>query len=139
MQALLYRAPEILLDEAHYSYKVDQWSIGCIVAELLQFSYGKRSKGPMDSSLSLFYVNESKEAAETKANGEEVDLEAPKISRNQKQIQRIVSILGEQQPEDVSFVSNKACRENILNFEEFRKSLAKRFKKSSAGVVEMLE
>ena len=31
---LWYRAPEILLGEAHYSPAVDMWSVGCIFAEL---------------------------------------------------------------------------------------------------------
>ena len=32
---LWYRAPEILLGSEHYSFPVDTWSIGCILAELL--------------------------------------------------------------------------------------------------------
>ncbi|CAB4010415.1 cyclin-dependent kinase 1-like [Paramuricea clavata] len=32
---LWYRAPEVLLESPHYSTAVDQWSIGCIFAELV--------------------------------------------------------------------------------------------------------
>lgn len=34
--SLWYRAPEILLGEAHYTSAVDMWSFGCILAEWLQ-------------------------------------------------------------------------------------------------------
>ncbi|KAJ1623551.1 kinase-like domain-containing protein [Pavlovales sp. CCMP2436] len=30
-----YRAPELLLESAHYGFAVDNWSVGCIVAEML--------------------------------------------------------------------------------------------------------
>ena len=30
-----YRAPELLLGAQHYSYAIDVWSVGCILAELL--------------------------------------------------------------------------------------------------------
>ena len=33
---LWYRPPELLLGEKKYSYAVDNWSLGCIIAELLQ-------------------------------------------------------------------------------------------------------
>ena len=29
-----YRAPEVILNEAHYSKAVDMWAVGCIMAEL---------------------------------------------------------------------------------------------------------
>ena len=33
---LTYRAPELLLGDSNYSSKIDMWSVGCILAELLQ-------------------------------------------------------------------------------------------------------
>ncbi|KAA3669945.1 uncharacterized protein DEA37_0011621, partial [Paragonimus westermani] len=30
-----YRSPELLLGTAHYTTAVDQWSVGCILGELL--------------------------------------------------------------------------------------------------------
>lgn len=32
---LWYRAPEILLGSSHYSFAIDLWSVGCVLAELL--------------------------------------------------------------------------------------------------------
>jgi len=33
-----YRAPECLLTDGHYTYKMDVWSIGCVFAEILSLS-----------------------------------------------------------------------------------------------------
>ena len=33
-----YRAPEIILGEKNYDFTADNWSIGCILAEMLAFS-----------------------------------------------------------------------------------------------------
>ena len=30
-----YRAPEVILMNEYYSYSIDMWSVGCIMAELL--------------------------------------------------------------------------------------------------------
>jgi len=30
-----YRAPEVLLSWKHYSYAIDIWSVGCILAEMM--------------------------------------------------------------------------------------------------------
>lgn len=35
MVTLWYRAPELLLGETKYNSKIDMWSVGCILAELL--------------------------------------------------------------------------------------------------------
>ena len=36
MVARWYRPPEIILGDRHYDSKVDVWSTGCIIAELIQ-------------------------------------------------------------------------------------------------------
>jgi len=33
-----YRAPEIILGEKEYGFAADNWSVGCILAEMLGFS-----------------------------------------------------------------------------------------------------
>ena len=35
-----YRAPEVILLEPHYDFKIDIWSVGCIFGELLKFTLG---------------------------------------------------------------------------------------------------
>ena len=34
-----YRAPECLLTDGHYSYKMDMWSVGCVMYEVLRSVY----------------------------------------------------------------------------------------------------
>eukprot|EP01006_Ploeotia_vitrea_P053468 TRINITY_DN67792_c1_g14_i1.p1 TRINITY_DN67792_c1_g14~~TRINITY_DN67792_c1_g14_i1.p1 ORF type:complete len:402 (-),score=51.17 TRINITY_DN67792_c1_g14_i1:202-1407(-) len=49
-----YRAPEIIMDWLHYDQKVDMWSVGCILAELLlrkPLWPGSNSKDQMDRIL----------------------------------------------------------------------------------------
>lgn len=29
-----YRAPELILGEEYYNYKIDVWSIGCVIVEM---------------------------------------------------------------------------------------------------------
>jgi serine/threonine protein kinase len=39
--ARFYRAPEILQKNYNYNERVDVWSLGCILSEVILFSYGK--------------------------------------------------------------------------------------------------
>jgi mitogen-activated protein kinase 1/3 len=39
-----YRPPELILGEKKYSTKVDAWSIGCILGELINFTDANRPK-----------------------------------------------------------------------------------------------
>ena len=39
-----YRAPEIILDEADYDNKIDIWSLGCVLGELLRTGSKKSEK-----------------------------------------------------------------------------------------------
>ena len=34
-----YRAPECLLTDGYYSYKMDVWSLGCVFFEVLRYAY----------------------------------------------------------------------------------------------------
>ena len=36
MYYLRYRAPECLLTDGWYTYKMDIWSVGCVFAEILR-------------------------------------------------------------------------------------------------------
>ena len=51
-----YRAPEIILLKKDYSFGVDIWALGCIVAELLHCS-----KKIIDQSQLKFIKNSKKE------------------------------------------------------------------------------
>eukprot|EP00940_MAST-03C_sp_MAST-3C-sp2_P000551 g551.t1 len=49
-----YRAPELILRNANYSAAVDVWSIGCILAELLNMEEGVRARCPHRRGEALF-------------------------------------------------------------------------------------
>ena len=44
VNALMYRAPEVLIRESEYGPGVDQWSLGCLFAELLQCIHVRKGK-----------------------------------------------------------------------------------------------
>lgn len=55
VQTMWYRAPEVLLGDERYGLKVDDWSIGCIIAEMFRFyrsSTGKMMASPLFSGKS---------------------------------------------------------------------------------------
>ena len=41
-----YRAPEVILLQ-QYNQKIDVWSLGCILAELIRFTVGYRDHSPI--------------------------------------------------------------------------------------------
>jgi len=53
---LWYRPPELLLGEEHYSYSVDIWSVGCIMAELLLGSPAFQAKKEMDQLEAIWAI-----------------------------------------------------------------------------------
>lgn len=49
---LWYRAPDVLLGSTNYSFTIDMWSIGCIMAELILMKpifMGKNEKEQIES------------------------------------------------------------------------------------------
>lgn len=44
-----YRAPEVILCEESYDFKIDMWSIGCMLAELISCSKKSKTNGGRDS------------------------------------------------------------------------------------------
>jgi len=49
-----YRAPEIILNEYRYDDKVDMWGIGCLFAEMIQFTDVYRANGYQAKDRILF-------------------------------------------------------------------------------------
>ena len=43
-----YRAPEVILCEESYDFKIDMWSIGCMLAELISCSKKSKTNGGRD-------------------------------------------------------------------------------------------
>jgi serine/threonine protein kinase len=49
-----YRAPEIILQEPEYDFSSDNWSVGCILGELLKFSQVYSGHVPSNVKCVLF-------------------------------------------------------------------------------------
>jgi len=49
-----YRAPEIILQEPEYDFSSDNWSVGCILGELLKFSQVYSGHVPSNGKCVLF-------------------------------------------------------------------------------------
>ena len=56
VQSRSYRAPEVILG-LPYDQKIDIWSFGCILAELLTGSVLFQVRGPISSCIMLCYKN----------------------------------------------------------------------------------
>ncbi len=58
LQTLWHRAPEVLYGDLEYSFAVDSWSLGLVLAELGGFSFHKGTKTrrytQIDYSVALF-------------------------------------------------------------------------------------
>lgn len=62
-----YRAPEIVLGMDDYSNKIDSWSLGCILGELIKFSdaYGQKKELQLFRGGSCFPLSPCKEMLES--------------------------------------------------------------------------
>lgn len=77
--AQFYRAPELLFGE-QYDTLADQWSIGCILAELMKFAAGERMYSKKDTGC-LFAVSNKKSRKIKDSNTQAyVDIDAKKLT-----------------------------------------------------------
>ena len=100
-----YRSPEIILLEPRYNTKADIWAGGCVLAEIIQCTKSyiecgimpdQRILFPGDSSYPLSPINENEN----------------KISEHD-QLQVILRMLGKQDSQDFSFVSEESTMEYL--------------------------
>ena len=103
-----YRAPEVILCEDIYDFKIDMWSVGCMLAELMSCSY-KSMNNNADSrkkhfqvlfkGMSCFPLSPCKEMLlnpESEYN----------IVSSDDQMAKIIQIIGLQTEEEKSFISS---------------------------------
>ena len=120
----VYRPPEVALLEPYYDFKVDIWSLGCILAELIVCSNGYLEDYKDNSTRHLFYstscfpLSPNNSTRSSEKNG---DL-----------LKSILGVLGDQSQTDVSFLSKSSqvelvaknlCNIGKVNFSfEFQKT-----------------
>jgi len=136
----VYRPPEIILTEAHYGPKLDLWSLGCILVELIQCSDEYNTSSKANHNRYLFkgtscyplspQLDESKVDYQEGVPMEETDL-----------LRLILNVLGEQNSKDLSFITKKHyknhVRRNNPNLPKIK--FDQEFKKSSTDIPKIIE
>lgn len=99
-----YRPPELILGEKKYSTKVDDWSIGCVLGELIGFTDANRGK---IKQLQLFKGTSCYPFSPCKDNE---DKSIPTVSKND-QILKILEVLGPQS--ELDFLKSTDAKEFV--------------------------
>lgn len=97
-----YRPPELILQQHKYSTKVDDWSVGCIIAELIAFEDKNREQ--LKKEFVLFKGNSCYPFSPCKENK---NSHKPTVSSND-QILKILETLGPQS--DLDFLKSESAR-----------------------------
>jgi len=95
-----YRAPELILLQNYYNEKVDIWSIGCILSELLYSSVEYESINQMKGARILFKGDSCYPMSPMKKKDAKT---GSAISKND-QLQQILRVLGDLDEKDLEFV-----------------------------------
>ena len=101
-----YRAPEVILMEKEYDESIDLWSAGCILSEMIssseQYQYADKSSDadgnflfPGQSCFPLSPCQKMRESSQPR-----------KIVGKNDQLKSILSIIGDQDADDTSFVTD---------------------------------
>ena len=103
----IYRAPEVALLHPTYSFPIDIWSVGCIIAELLQCvtSYQELPKG--DEFARYLFKAISCDPLSPSHDGESISDDLLRV---------ILRILGRQGTSDVQFLNQKEVMKMIKHF-----------------------
>jgi len=108
-----YRAPEIILQNPYYDFKVDMWSIGCVLAEILRTLDANSSlRGPLFPGRSCHPISESDDN-DAQKKGKSKDIQEgilPSFGPND-QLQLIMTFLGRPKESDCKFI----VKPNSLN------------------------
>lgn len=134
-----YRAPELILLSSDYTESIDVWSAGCIFAELLATL---EPNAPCDSKRILFPGDSGYPVSAT-SNPDDVDdrrLER-ELRKPQSMISLIFGVLGTPTYQDINDVTNsEPMRQALRNIEPMEaKSLARRYKASPDGAIDLLQ
>jgi len=98
VQTRIYRAPEVVLLQNSYSFGVDVWSFGCILAELIQCQN--------------IYVHDGHEAPYLFPSTSCTPLSPPSSGADEKDdyMRVMLNILGDQKDHDLSFLSKSKAK-----------------------------
>ncbi|KAK8804356.1 hypothetical protein WA588_004571 [Blastocystis sp. NMH] len=106
-----YRAPELILLQQYYNAEIDIWSVGCILAELLQTLEPNRRVQPLFPGSSCFPLSSKRnEKQQNERFGEEFRAET-------HQLMKIFEVIGTPSHDDVMQLDDGPMKEFLLSLE----------------------
>ena len=134
-----YRPPEVILVEKHYGSAVDVWSTGCILSEMISCTDQYKANGVSPQERFLFTGTSCfplSPCERMKATNSKKNI----VSKND-QLKVILDILGDQNSEDTSFVSDQSAQDYIrtLKSNACKIQFKKEFPFTSPEILEILE
>lgn len=123
-----YRAPEVILLEENYGFKIDIWALGCVYAELLSLLKDQNddpeSRSPLFPGQTCFPKGKSPKKQED----------------SNEQLHLICSIIGKPSEEDMEFISNTSAYNYVKSLPEYKGvDLAKKYPKAPADSIHFLK
>lgn len=124
-----YRAPELALLQDQYTTAIDIWSVGCILAELLQMlnpQVHPSDRGPLFPGNSCYPLSPVRNSSGRRSH-----------TRGQRdQLEVIFDVLGTPSEEDIAHLSTEAARRELREFKK-RKGSGIKSQVPDAGVREV--
>ena len=122
-----YRAPEIILLEKNYDQKIDMWSVGCILAEMLlkveqklQAGQGHQSTDSAKNEFNIFPGKSCYPLSPPGINKDSSSDSAIRLDRKDQLIQ-ILKVLGSTTEDDLSFLADKNAYDYVCKIEKSMK------------------
>ena len=135
-----YRPPEVILQERRYDQAVDVWSLGCVLAEMLHCT--KNSKGKKkDREERQVFPGTSCYPLSPCAQMRESKVKDLNIVCKNDQLMKILGVLGRQDEESLSFLTDNAAisYHDSLVSKDKPNVLRKLFPNTSKGLLDLLE
>lgn len=109
-----YRAPELCLLESYYNAQIDMWSVGCIMAELIQTldPEGKKAK-PLFPGATCYPLSNRPPGKPRDSVSED------EFNKTTHQVQRIFDVIGTPNAEDIAEIKDEKIR-NYLSKLDYR-------------------
>ena len=128
-----YRAPELILLQQYYNAEIDIWSVGCILAELLQTLEPNRRVQPLFPGSSCFPLSSKRnEKNQNERFGEEFRAET-------HQLIKIFEVIGTPHRDDLMKLDNGPMKDYLLNLDYMPPvDFAEKFPHADRSALELL-